>query len=298
MKNKHQQLDMKFLLPLLFSFQLCFSQTIKDQYHIAPKSMIYLWEGEVPMQQEKKGLPKISTQKKTKDLIRVGTVTNPALVVYEPKHKKSDIAVIICPGGAYAFLAIDKEGYEVAEWFNSLGITAFVLQYRVPKKQEAALIDMQRAIRLVRSKAIQYNINPQKIGVLGFSAGGNLCARASTRFTEQLYPLNDAVDKLSCRPDFSVLVYPAYLDKGDDRSLSPDLNVSNDTPPFFIFGTSDDRFGNGSLVMTQALRDQKKSVSLHFLAEGGHGYGLRKGNNAAEKWPILLLEWLKENNIL
>ena len=274
---------------VLFSCLSSFSQEKEIIYHHAPKESIHLWNKEVPNEEYAKSLAQIGTDK-SKSFIRIRKVTDPCLVVYEAK-KKNNIGVIVCPGGAYNILAIDKEGYEVAEWLNSLGYTAFVLQYSVPKKQTEALMDIQRAIRVVRAKATDYGIDTEKIGVLGFSAGGNLCARACTRFEEKLYPVQDKMDSLSCKPNFGVLIYPAYLDKGNNNSISPDLNISKNTPPFFIFGTADDRFGNSALVMTQALRHHHIPVTLHFLAYGGHGYGLREGNNAAETWPMLLETW-------
>lgn len=200
--------------------------------------------------------------------------------------------MVICPGGGYQILAIDKEGYEIAQWLSELGFTAFVLQYRVPNKKEGALNDIQRALKIVRSNAGSWGIDPNKIGVLEFSAGGSLAARASTIYKTQSYPKIDAIDNESSKPDFSVLVYPAYLDHGDNRSLTPELTVDEQTPPMFIFATSDDHYANSSLVMTTALRDAKVPIELHLLPKGGHGYGLREGNIAGETWPILAGKWL------
>ena len=188
----------------------------------------------------------------------------------------------------------DKEGYEVAEWLNSLGFTVFVLQYRVPDKQAGALMDVQRAIRIVRARADEWNLDGNKLGVMGFSAGGSLSARASTLYDLESYESIDDMDEVSCRPDFSILIYPAYLDKGDNRSLTPELKVDEKTPPMFIFGTADDHYANSALVMASALRDAKVPVELHLLPSGGHGYGLRPGNIAAETWPGLLREWLEQ----
>jgi acetyl esterase/lipase len=202
--------------------------------------------------------------------------------------------VIVCPGGGYSILAIDKEGYEIAEWLNTLGFSAFVLQYRVPKKQEGALQDAQRAIRIVRSNAKKWGLNPDKIGIMGFSAGGSLSARASTMYNVKTYDAVDKSDALSCKPDFALLIYPAYLDRGENRSLTPELDVNSETPPTFIFQTADDRLANSALVYAQALRDAKVPVELHLLPEGGHGYGMRSGIDAAETWPKLAGKWLKK----
>ncbi|UMB60816.1 alpha/beta hydrolase [Lutibacter sp. A80] len=257
-------------------------------------NLIYLWPDKVPNERMEKQLP-VQTDNTSGNVTRITDVTNPALVVFKPeKSNNSGVGILICPGGGYNILAIDKEGYEIAEWLNKLGYTAFVLQYRVPNKQLGALNDIQRAIRVVRNNAKKYNLDAEKIGLIGFSAGGSLCARASTRFTIDSYPKTDAIDQLSCKPNFSMLIYPAYLDKGKDRSITPELVLSNNIPPFFIFGTADDPYGNSSLVFTQALRDNGTPIELHLLPKGGHGYGIRPGNIAAETWPNLAKKWLLE----
>jgi len=257
------------------------------------RDTIHLWTGKVPGSNEEKHEP-LQTPNTNGNVIRLTDVTNPAVIVFEPEVSVNNGAgVIVCPGGGYSRLSIDKEGYEVAEWLNTLGITAFVLQYRVPDKRKEALYDIQRAIRIIRSKASSWDLNASKLGVLGFSAGGSLSARASSAYNIDSYIKMDGIDSISCRPDFALLIYPAYLDNGENRSLTPELLVDNNTPPMFIFGTSDDRFGNGSLVMTTALRDNKVPVEMHLLQEGGHGYGLRRGNIAAETWPLLAEAWLK-----
>ena len=258
------------------------------------RNTIHLWAGKVPGENEEKHEP-IQTSNTRGNVIRLTDVTNPAVIVFEPDVSVNNGAgVIVCPGGGYKILAIDKEGYEVAEWLNKLGFTAFVLQYRVPDKQEEALFDIQRAIRVIRSKAPAWDLNTNKLGVLGFSAGGSLSARASTRYAVDTYAKMDRIDSISCRPDFAVLIYSSYLDDGENRSLTPELLVDNNTPPMFIFGTSDDRFGNGSLVMAAALRDNEVPVEVHLLQEGGHGYGMRPGNIAAETWPLLAEDWLNK----
>jgi acetyl esterase/lipase len=226
---------------------------------------------------------------------RLTDITDPLLVVYRADEQKNNRgAVIICPGGGYSILAIDKEGYEIAGWLNRLGYTAFVLQYRVPKKQHGALQDIQRAIRVVRSRSSEWDIDPNKLGVLGFSAGGSLCARASTRYDDITYEAVDDADHNSARPDFAVLIYPAYLDRGHNRTLTPELRVDRNTPPMFLFATHDDRHGNSTLVMAHALSDKNVPVEVHLLPIGGHGYGLRPGNRAAETWPKLLEAWMEE----
>jgi acetyl esterase/lipase len=164
----------------------------------------------------------------------------------------------------------------------------------VPEKEEGALQDIQRTLRIIRSRAEEWDIDPAKLGVFGFSAGGSLSARASTRYNDTTYSPIDAADTFSCRPDYSVLIYPAYLDRGEERALTPELNVNEYTPPMFLFATADDYHGNSALVMAGALRDHEVPVELHFLAEGGHGYGLRPGNVAADTWPALAAKWLNK----
>jgi len=257
------------------------------------KEVIHLWPGKVPGETEPKHKPVVTNNNKG-FVTRITDVTDPAIVVYPaPAYNNNGAAVIICPGGGYNILAIDKEGYEIAEWLNTLGFSAFVLQYRVPKKQKGALQDAQRAIRIVRANAEKWKINSDKLGIMGFSAGGSLSARASTMYDVKTYERIDNTDTFSCKPDFSLLIYPAYLDRGENRSLTPELNVNENTPPTFIFQTADDRLANSALVYAQALRDEKVPVELHLLPEGGHGYGMRHGNNAAETWPKLAERWLK-----
>ena len=254
---------------------------------------IYLWPHEVPSETKAK-YDAVQTHDTSNNVTRLTDVTNPILEVFKPDPAKSNGAsIIICPGGGYQILAIDLEGYEIAKWLNKLGYTAFVLQYRVPNNQLGALNDVQRAIRIVRSKASEYQINTEKIGVLGFSAGGSLSARASTNYHKSSYIQIDEVDKFSCRPNFTLLIYPAYLDKGENRTLTPELTINESTPPMFIFATADDPYANSALVMAGALRDNKVPIELHVLPKGGHGYGLRSGTVAGKTWPLLAKKWLE-----
>ncbi|MDO5980194.1 alpha/beta hydrolase [Flavivirga spongiicola] len=284
MNNRTIKFVNTFMLIFLFSL-IASSQT---------NEIVYLWPDKVSGKNKIKH-DAVQTPDTTGHVVRLTDVTNPTLTVFKPKDSISNgIGVIVCPGGGYKILAIDKEGYEVAEWLNTLGFTAFVLQYSVPDKREAALYDIQRAIRIIRGKAKTWHLSTNKIGVIGFSAGGSLTARASTLYSKNMYPNIDSFDNISSRPDFSLLIYPAYLDEGEDRTLTSELLVDNNTPPMFIFGTIDDPYGNSALVMARALRDAKASVELHVLPAGGHGYGLRSGNIAAETWPVLAEKWLRK----
>ncbi|WP_199269839.1 Ca2+-dependent phosphoinositide-specific phospholipase C [Algibacter sp. L1A34] len=256
------------------------------------RKIIDLWPNDVPGQVEKKQPAKLSDNI-SGGVTRISEVTNPLLTVFKPeKPNKSKAGIIVCPGGGYGILAIDKEGYEIAEWLNSIGYTAFVLQYRVPKNKEGAAQDVQRAIKLVRSKTSEFDLSSQKIGLIGFSAGGHLSALASTNYKNNFYKKQDDIDLFSSRPDFTMLIYPAYLDKGENKTIEPNFEFDKYIPPFFIFGTADDHYGNSGLVMAQAIRNNKTVVEQHMYSEGGHGYGLRKGNKAAEVWPKLAKTWL------
>ncbi len=251
-----------------------------------PTSLIHLWPGQVPGATIPKAAPDIDL-KSERGTVRYNMVTDPALELTAPTAPVNGAAVIVCPGGAYHILAYDKEGTDVARWLAGQGFVAYTLAYRVPKQQEGALQDIQRAIRLVRERH-----DVSQVGVIGFSAGASLSARAATRFAEQTYEPVDAADTLSARPDFAMLIYPAYLDLGENNTLTPELTVTKETSPMFIFGTEDDYFSRtGSLVMTDALKENGVPVELHYLARGGHGYGMRHG--VGRIWPGLAQQWLK-----
>jgi acetyl esterase/lipase len=255
-------------------------------------NLVHIWPGNVPGEKESKHAPLFSSDT-SNNVLRISEVTDPSFIVVEADPaRKNGAAVLICPGGGYSILAMDLEGYEIAKWLSKAGYTAFVLQYRVPQKQEGALQDAQRAMRIIRNEATKYEIKPDKIGIMGFSAGGSLSARACTHFDEKTYPFSDKADELSARPAFAMLIYPAYLDNGPNKTLTPELTVTANTPPMFIFQTSDDPYGNSALIMAGALRDAKVPVELHFYPTGGHGYGLRPGNPAAETWTKLAENWL------
>jgi acetyl esterase/lipase len=257
------------------------------------KELIHLWPGKVPGEPKEKNSPAIDTTRKD-NVLRFSEVTNPAIEVYLPEPAvRNGSAVIVCPGGGYRILAYDLEGTEIAAWLNKLGFAAFVLQYRIPDKKEGALQDIQRAIRIVRDNSQKWNIGPDKIGVMGFSAGGSLSARASTLFNKKTYSPVDKSDSISCRPSFTMLIYPAYLDQGPNLTLTPELELNKEIAPIYIFQTADDPYGNSALVMAGALRNAKMPVELHVLSSGGHGYGLRPGKVAAETWPLLAEKWLK-----
>jgi acetyl esterase/lipase len=240
-----------------------------------------------------------------KPVIRLGNVSRPTLTLYAPTGKETGAAVVVFPGGSYHILAIDLEGTEVCDWLNASGITCVLVKYRVPDsgpypKSSAALQDAQRALGLVRSHATEWHIDPQRIGVLGFSAGAHLAAALSTHFDRRLYEPVDAADHVSCRPDFAVFVYPGYLALFEQNfALNPELQVTPKTPPSFIVQAEDDPVHvENSTVYFLALKNAKVQAELHLYAEGGHGYGLRRTALPVTTWPQSVEIWLHTIKVL
>jgi len=238
-------------------------------------------------------------------LIRLGNVSAPTITFYPAAPgNNTGATVVVCPGGGYSILAMDLEGTEVCEWLNSIGVNAVLLKYRVPARKgleryAAPLQDAQRALGLVRQHAAEWKLDPKRIGILGFSAGGHLSATASTRFSSRTYDPVDAADQLSCRPDFTILIYPAYLVRGEGPELAPELTVTADTPPTFLFQAEDDGVHvECSLFYYLALKQAKVPAEMHLLPHGGHGYGLRGSNPAPSTWPKLAETWLQNQGVL
>ncbi|CAH0997882.1 hypothetical protein EMA8858_04017 [Emticicia aquatica] len=271
----------------------------------------------------KAGIQIPEDSKSTDGITRVRDVTQPALYVYQPKKKTSDAAVIICPGGGYWILAIDHEGYDIAKWFNDRGITAFVLKYRLPQdnlfdnKEIRPLQDAQQAIRIVRKNATKYGVAADKIGIMGFSAGGHLASTASTHFNTQVGEITDP--NTSVRPDFSLLIYPVitFSDKfthfGSRENLigknptiekmelySNEKQVTKDTPPTFLVSTTDDMVQpENSIGYFLACKKNKVPVEMHIYEKGGHGYGLKKkGRGPVETWAARMEDWLRDRKLM
>ena len=232
------------------------------------------------------------------NVIRLTDINEPTITVFKvPGTNKPTPAVIICPGGAYSILAFNKEGTEIAAWLNSIGITGIVLKYRVPGNLDGAFQDIQRAMRLVRHSAADWNIAPNHIGVMGFSAGGHLSARLSTNADKSTYPKLDAVDEEKLRPNFAILVYPAYLSEVPGK-LSAALPVNDKTPPTFMVHAEDDKsFVAGSKIYHVALEAAKVPTEFFLCATGGHGHGLRSEKEVGV-WPKKCREWLMKAGIL
>ncbi|HMD76797.1 MAG TPA: alpha/beta hydrolase [Terracidiphilus sp.] len=243
-------------------------------------------------------------------LVRLGNVSVPTMTFYAPHAPGGPApaiapAVVVFPGGGYRILAIDLEGTEVCDWLNSAGIACILLKYRVPDtgpypKSPAALQDAQRALGLVRAHAAEWRIDPSRIGVLGFSAGAHLAAALSTHFDQRLYAPVDVADKLSCRPDFAVIVYPGYLAL-EDKNFAPnaDIHPAANTPPTFIVQAEDDpvHVENATVYFLQ-LKNAKVPAELHIYAQGGHGYGLRRTPLPVTAWPQSVETWLRTIKVL
>ncbi|HEY4763301.1 MAG TPA: alpha/beta hydrolase [Candidatus Sulfotelmatobacter sp.] len=240
-----------------------------------------------------------------KPVVRLGHVSTPTLTLYAPPQKNSGAAVVVFPGGSYRILAIDLEGTEVCDWLNTVGITCLLVKYRVPDsgpypKSSAALQDAQRALRIVRSHAGLWHIDAQRIGVLGFSAGAHLAAALSTHFDQRLYDPVDDSDKVSCRPDFAVIIYPGYLALAEQSfAPNPEIHVTSQTPPSFIVQAEDDPVHvENSTVYFLALKNAKVPTEMHLYANGGHGYGLRRTELPITDWPTLVQTWLQTIHVV
>jgi acetyl esterase/lipase len=265
--------------------------------------VIPLWPQGAPGEKGDVG-PETEQPRKGDNIIRLTNVTQPTLTVFKPSaDKDTGAAVVICPGGGYSILAWNLEGTEVAEWLNSIGVTGIVLKYRVPARKGqdryvAPLQDAQRALGVVRSRAKELGLDPGRIGVLGFSAGGHLAATLSTNSDKRTYEPVDAADSVSCRPDFTLLIYPAYL-VGRDNALAPELKVTSQTPRTFIAMTEDDSVRvECGLFYYLALKGAKVPAEMHLYPKGGHGYGLRPSANAVSTWPQRAAEWLRAGGLL
>jgi acetyl esterase/lipase len=244
----------------------------------------------------------------------VGNVSQPTMTVYPPKGTNTGAAVVVFPGGGYWELAIDLEGTEVCDWLTSKGVTCVLLKYRVPggsgryqhsslksgpyPKAPQALEDAQRTLGLVRFHAREWRIDPHKIGVLGFSAGGHMVAAMSTHFSQRIYPIMDAADRESCRPDFAIAIYPGHLALADNSiTLNPDIrtHITDQTPPTFLLQDEDDHEDQveDSLSYYMALKAAGIPVEMHLYAQGGHAFGLRRTQFPVTAWPQLAEAWLK-----
>jgi acetyl esterase/lipase len=303
-----------FIFALCFVFAVGGSSAQTPAWQPSPgHTQVPIWPGTVP---DAQSAAKAEATARAENLVAgrpwdyVENVTRPTMTVYSPEGRNSGAAVVVFPGGGYQILAIDLEGTEVCDWLTSKGMTCVLLKYRVPNsgmhwdkrcecqvhpKSPTALEDAQRTLGLVRFHAAEWHIDPHKIGVLGFSAGGHLVAAMSTHFKRRLYPAVDAADKESCRPDFAVTLYPGHLSIAPKPfELNSDIRVTSETPPTFLLQAEDDPVDSveNSLVYYAALKKAKVPVEMHLYAHGGHAFGLRRTEHPITGWPQLVERWL------
>jgi acetyl esterase/lipase len=306
---------MKFLIFALFAVLALGGRASAGPWQpSAGHVQVPIWPGTPPDAKPMPGpedLANVSHLVAGRPWIAVLNVSQPTMTVYSPAAKNTGAAVVVLPGGGFQVLAIDLEGTEVCDWLTSTGITCVLLKYRVPSEpydwhcdcrphnlmtSTRSLEDVQRTIGLIRLHAKQWHVDPRKIGVLGFSAGGYLAAEISTKYQKRLYAPKDEADKESARPDFAVLVYPGHLapDTTDGNTLNPNVHVTAETPPTFLVQAQNDKIDgvNQSLVYYTALKKAGAPVEMHLYAEGGHAFGLRRTALAITGWPRLVETWL------
>jgi acetyl esterase/lipase len=309
--------DLLFAFCVMFAFGDLSAQTTVWQPS-SGHTQVPIWPGAEPDAQPVAG-PEAATTRTKDHLVGgrpwtyISNVSLPTMTVYSPITKNTGVAVVVFPGGGYQILAIDLEGTEVCDWLTSKGITCVLLKYRVPglalypksaphprsgpyPQSPIALEDAQRTLGLVRLNAAKWHIDPHKIGVLGFSAGGHLVAAISTHFDKRLYPAVDEADMESCRPDFGVAVYPGHMleNTSKDFDLNPAVPVSSQTPPMFLLQAEDDFIDpvQNSLVYFIALKKAGVAAEMHLYAHGGHAFGLRQTKFPITEWPQLVETWL------
>ena len=297
--------------PAFFALTLAHAAPLADWQPPAGDPTLVLWPNGAPGPQTATS-PEHDTTKPTDQLVagrpvlRIGDVSVPTITLYAaPAAYNSGAAVVVFPGGGYSILAIDLEGTEVCDWLNSIGVNCVLLKYRVPDtgpypKSPAALQDAQRALGLVREHAVEWHIDAQRVGVLGFSAGAHLAAALSTHFDQRLYPAVDAADQLSCRPDFAIVLYPGYLSIAEKNfEFNPDIPVTPSVPPTFLLQAEDDPVHVENVIdYFMALKKAGVRAELHIYAKGGHGYGLRPTDPPITTWPHTAALWLHTIGVL
>jgi acetyl esterase/lipase len=283
----------------------------------AVPQVIQLWPGQAPDETSPIGPERIRLSPKlerrqvevTEPTRLITGVTNPTVTIYRPARKKNTgTAVLICPGGGYWDLYWQLEGEEVAAWLNSMGMTGIILKYRVPRRADEPkgeparrpLQDAQRAVRLVRSKAREWGIDPQRIGIVGFSAGGHLALATATSFGERTYEAVDEMDKVSCRPDFAIPVYSGYLKAKDKDEIAAGLVIPTNTPPVFLVHGSDDIVSppEHSVLMYLALKRAGIPTELHVYANTTHDFGVRTNARPYSRWTDACGRWLRDQGFL
>jgi acetyl esterase/lipase len=303
---------MKTCVVAICLLALCASSRATVWQPSAGHTQLPIWPGVAPDLKPVPGPETATVSEKLlagKPATAVTNVTQPTMTVYAPTGKNTGAAVVVIPGGGFQILAIDLEGTETCDWLTSRGITCVLLKYRVPSVPYVwqcdcrphnfalsvpSLQDVQRTMRLVRFHAAQWHVDPHKVGVLGYSAGGFLVAEISTNFDRRLNAPVDAADKESARPDFAMPIYPGHLTRGDGK-LNPNIPVSATTPPTFLVQAEDDYVDgvNQALVYYSALAKAHIPAELHLYAHGGHAFGLRPTSSPITRWPALADTWLQ-----
>ena len=279
------------------------------RYVSAPQVTLNLWPGTPPGGiPETIGEEKWEPGKETPPIVRISSVSIPTLAFY-PAKNPTGACIVIFPGGGYNILAYNHEGSEIADWLNSIGVSAVVVKYRVPRRSDlpklwAPLQDAQRAIRITRSRAAEWKIDPEKIGVLGFSAGGHLTVCAALDYATKTYDPVDAIDEIDCRPNFAIPIYPAYLmddekDFSADSQLSESVRIDGNAPPTFISVANDDA-NRGAAAARFYIKMKEAGVpcEIHIPVKGGHGYGIREDKGVAAQWNKNCENWLRALNII
>jgi len=278
---------------------------------------VEIWPGKAPDELGTIGAEKVVMSKKldkkqvevTEPTRMVTNVTKPTIVIYRPaKDKDTGTSVLICPGGGYWNLFWELEGEEVAAWLNSLGATGIILKYRVPRRPDEPkgvparrpLQDAQRAVSLVRSNAKAWGLDPNRIGMVGFSAGGHLAIATATNFDKRTYEPIDDIDKVSCRPDFAIGVYSGYLKAKDKDELAPGMRIPKGTPPIFLAHGEADIISppEHSLVMFSALKRAGVSAELHIYASAAHDFGVRPSAQPCSTWTRSCADWMRAQGFL
>lgn len=273
-----------------------------------PAEIIDLWPGSPPGPERSVGAEADVTRPADRliagrRIIKLANVATPQAHIYLPsKETANGTAIVVCPGGGYSILAWDLEGTEVADWLNSVGVAAIVLKYRVPTREVdpkwlQPVQDAQRTISIVRHRAQKLGIHPQRIGILGFSAGGDTAVRTALA-DKRYYERVDESDEASSRPDMAALIYPGYLANSDKSALHDDLKVTSNSPPMFLVHAFDDPVPvESSLLMAMALKRAGVPSELHMYDAGGHGYGLRfVSEHPVTLWPQRCEDWLRRNS--
>jgi len=279
--------------------------------------VVEIWPGKVPDESGNIGAERFRMSpaldrkqvEVTEPTRMITDVTKPTLTIYRPpKEKDTGTAMLICPGGGYWNLYWELEGEEVATWLNSIDVTGIILKYRVPRRPDEPkgeparrpLADAQRAVSLVRSRAAEWGIHPERIGIVGFSAGGHLAMAAATSFDKRTYEPIDDIDKISCRPDFAIPVYSGYLKAKDKDELAPGLRIPTGTPPVFLAHGGDDIISppEHSVLMYLALKRAGVPAELHIYATATHGFGIRQSDHPYSTWTESCANWLRHQGFL